>query len=268
MSVVRTMQLIKRVVHEFGVKTIFFQADNFATDPKRFREIVQCLINENLGIKWGLLGVRIDALERLDDDFFADLKTAGCVNFDSGIESGSDKILALIKKQITREQIIRVNKRMGKFGFLQKYTFIVGYPGETEQDLKDSISLATQLVRDNPGAYTPFFMYTAYPGVELWEVAKSYGIAEPKKLEDWISFDYENAYKNYPWLDAKKISMMKSLAFTSNFANKNIKYKINKPYLRALFDIYRPLALMRFRYNIHQFPLDIHFGQSLANAMY
>lgn len=268
MSIDRTIELIKHVVEKFGVKSIFFQDDNFATDPKRFRGIVQKLIELQLGIKWGLLGVRIDALEKFDDDFFRDLRKAGCVNFDSGIESGSDQILRLIKKQITREQIIRVNKRLAQFGFLQKYTFIVGYPSETIEDLKASVDLATTLVKDNPGAYTPFFIYTAYPGVELWEVAKQYGVEEPKKLEDWQKFDYENAYLHYKWLDEKRISMIKSLAFTSNFANRNIKYKISKKYLRVLFELYRPLALMRFRYNMYQFPVDIKLGQSLANAMY
>ncbi len=89
-----------------------------------------------------------------------------------------------------------------------------------------------------------------------------------KKLEDWQTFDYSQAFLNYPWLTSKRIRMMQNLAFTSNFANKNIKYKISKRYLKILFDIYRPLALTRFRYNLYHFPFDIKLGSMIANALY
>lgn len=267
-SVEKTIRLIKNVIEKYNVKNIYFQDDNFATNLKRFKDIVYALLKEKLNIQWGLLGIRIDTLQLLDDNFLHDLAKAGCINMDSGIESGSDRILKLIKKGITTQQIQDVNKKLGKHSFKAKYTFIMGYPSETEEELKSSVKLATQLVKDNKNAYTPFFIYTAYPGVELWEIAKQHGIKEPQKLEDWQTFDYDNAYLHYPWLDKKRIQMMKNLAFTSNFANKNIKYKISKPYLKILFDLYRPLALMRFRYNIYQLPFEIKLGNMIANALY
>ena len=267
-SVKRTMEIIKNVVDKFGVRTIFFEDDNFATNLKRFKEIVYSIKNENLDIKWGLNGIRLDALKVLDDNFLRDMAKAGCVNTDSGIESGSDRILKMIKKGTTVQEIIDINKKMGKHSFKAKYTFIVGYPSETEEELMQSVKLALQLVKDNKNAYTPFFIYTAYPGVELWEIAKQYGVYEPKKLEDWETFDYSNAYLHYKWLDERRIKMIKNLAFTSNFANKNIKYKISRAYLKLLFNMYQPIAKVRFKYNLYQFPIDIKLGTTVANALY
>ncbi|MBI2647142.1 B12-binding domain-containing radical SAM protein [Candidatus Woesearchaeota archaeon] len=267
-SAKRTIEIIKNVVDKFGIKNIFFQDDNFATNLKRFKDIVYGIIDEKLDIKWGLLGIRLDALKVLDDNFLRDLAKAGCVNMDSGVESGSDRILKMIKKGTTVQEIIDINKKMSKHSFKAKYTFIVGYPSEAEEELIQSIKLATTLVEDNKNAYTPFFIYTAYPGVELWEIAKQYGVDEPKKLEDWETFDYENAYMHYKWLDKKRIKMMQNLAFTSNFANKNIKYKISKTYLKLLFNVYQPIAKVRFKYNLYQFPIDIKLGNTVANALY
>jgi len=62
--------------------------------------------------------------------------------------------------------------------------------------------------------------------------------------------------------------MIKNLAFTSNFANKNIKYKISRAYLKFLFNIYQPIAKARFKYNLYQFPIDIKFANTVANALY
>ena len=267
-SVERTLEMIKRVIEKYNVKNIYFQDDNFATNIKRFKDIVYGLLKEKIDINWGLLGVRIDTLQVLGDDFLRDVAKAGCVNMDSGIESGSDRILKLIKKGLTVQQIKDVNKKLSRHSFKAKYTFIMGYPSETEEELRASVKLATELVEYNKNAYTPFFIYTAYPGVELWEIAKQHGIQEPQKLEDWQTYDYENAYLNYPWLTSKRIKMMKNLAFTSNFANKNIKYKISKRYLKILFDLYQPLAVTRFKHNFYQLPLDIKLGHIIANALY
>lgn len=267
-SAKRTVEIIRNVVNRFGIRNIFFQDDNFAANLKRFKDIVYGIIDEKIDIKWGLLGIRLDTLKLLDDAFLRDLEKAGCVNMDSGVESGSDRILKMIRKGITVKEIIDINKKMGNYSFKAKYTFIVGYPSETEEEMIQSVKLALQLVKDNKNAYTPFFIYTAYPGVELWEIAKQYGIEEPKKLEEWENFDYENAYLNYKWLDKRKIKMMRNLAFTSNFANKNIRYKISKGYLRALFNLYYPLAKLRFKYNVYQLPIDIKLAHSIADSLY
>ena len=91
------------------IKNIFFQDDNFATNLKRFKDIVYGIIDEKLDITWGLLGIRLDALKVLDDNFLRDLAKAGCVNMDSGVESGSDRILKMIKKGITVQEVIDFN---------------------------------------------------------------------------------------------------------------------------------------------------------------
>jgi len=264
----RVIDIIKNVVSKFGIKNIYFQDDNFATNLKRFKDIVYGIREENLDIKWGLLGTRLDTLKVLDDSFLNDLAKAGCVNIDSGIESGSDRILSMIKKGVTVEQIIDVNKKMSRHSFKAKYTFIMGFPSETKEELMQSVNLALRLTKDNKNVFTPFFIYTAYPGVGMWEIAKQYGIKEPEKLSDWETFDYENAYLHYPWLDKKRIRMMQNLAFTSNFANKNIRFKISKGYLKLLFDLYQPIGRLRFKHNIYQLPVDIKFANKVVNALY
>jgi len=267
-SAKRTIEIIKNVVEKFRIKNIYFQDDNFCTDLKRYRDIVDLMIQENLDIQWGILGVRMDTLKIMDHDLLTKTVKAGCTNLNSGLESGSDRILKLIKKGITVQLITDVNKKLSNYPFKAKYTFINGFPTETEEEIKDSVKLALRLVNDNKNAYNTFNIYMPYPGVELWNLAKEHGMYEPKSLEEWVKVDQDNVFDNLPWLDNKRKNMIKNIVFTSNFSNKNIKYKISKRYLKLLFDWYHPIAKLRFKYNIYHFPIDRWFANSLANALY
>ena len=267
-SAKRTIEIIKNIVEKFKIKNIYFQDDNFATNLKRYKDIVDLMLQENLDIKWGVLGIRIDTLQIMDHELLAKTAKAGCTNLNSGIESGSERILKLIRKGITIHQIVDANKKLSKYPFKVKYTLINGFPTETEEEIKDTIKLALRLVKDNKNAYTSFNVYMPYPGVELWNLAKEHGVYEPKSLEEWITVDQDNVFDNLPWLDYRRKEMIKNLVFTSNFANKNIKYKIGKKYLKFLFDLYYPIAKLRFKYNIYQFPVDRLLANSIANALY
>ena len=267
-SAKRTVEIVKFVTEKFKIKNIYFHDDNFCTNLKRYKDFIDILLQENLDITWGVLGVRMDTLQIMEHELLSKTVKAGCTNLNSGIESGSDRILKLIKKGITVQQVIDTNKKISKYSFKAKYTTINGFPTETEQDIKDTVKLALRLVQDNKNAYTSFNIYMPYPGVELWELAKQYGVYEPKTLEEWITVDQDNVFDNLPWLDNRRKEMIKNLVFTSNFANRNIKYKIGKKYLRFLFDLYHPIAKLRFKYNIYQFPVDRILANSIANALY
>ncbi len=264
----RTIEIVKEVVEKFKIKHIYFADDNFCTDLKRYRNIVDLLLQENLDIKWGISGVRMDTLKVMDHDLLTKTVKAGCTNLNSGLESGSDRVLKLIKKGITVQMIKDTNKKLSNYPMKAKYTFISGFPTETEEELKLTVNLALKLVEDNKNAYTSFVTYVPWPGVELWNLAKEHGVYEPKSLEEWIIVNQDDVHDNLPWLDDRRKKMIKNLVFTSNFANKNIKYKIGKKYLKFLFDLYYPIAKLRFKYNIYQFQIDRWFINSVAKAIY
>ncbi|MFH1317007.1 MAG: radical SAM protein [Candidatus Woesearchaeota archaeon] len=264
MSAPKVIDRIKYVVEKFGIKTIFFHDDNFSVDLNRVDEITKGIIDQRIDIKWGLLGTRIDTIERMSDELLNQLINAGCINIDIGIESGSERILQLMKKDITIPKIIEVNKRLAKYKIISKYTFIVGFPTETKKDLNESINLALRLTKDNRKAYTPFFIFTLYPGTQVFELAMKNGYIEPNKLSDWISSNFEEAFLNYPWLTKKRIKMIRNLEFTSNFANKNIKYKINNNMIRILFNLYYPFARYRFKNNFYHLPIEMNLAHRLS----
>ena len=255
-SAEKVLDDISYVIEKLKINNIYFEDDNFCADLNRFNKIVDGIISNKFDIKWGLLGVRINSLKVMSNDFLKKVSKAGCVNIDVGIESGNDRVLKLIQKDITVPQIIESNRKLSGFSFITKYTFIGGFPTETENELKQSVRLSLKLTKENKNAYTPFFIYTVYPGTALYSLCLKNGFKPPEYLGGWATLDYDNSYLHYPWLSKRRIKILRNLTFTSNFANKNIKYKIQKKYLKVLFDLYHPLAKFRFKHNFYYLPIE------------
>ena len=256
MSAKKTIAMIKNVVERFGVRGIYFQDDNFCVDLKRFEKIVDGIIKERIDIIWGLMGVRIDSVKAMTPIFLKKLLKAGCTSMEIGVESGSQRILNLMAKGIKIQDVLTVNKKLAKHFSKVKYTYIMGIPTETESELLASVKLALRLEKDNPRAYNLFNVYCVYPGTRLYNFTIKHGFKEPRNLEKWATVNYEHIYSRYPWLDKKRISMLKNFRLTSYLRNKNVDYKMGKNYAKVLATLYRPIAKFRFRHNFHHFFIE------------
>ena len=256
-SAEETVKRLKNFVRKYQVKTVYFQDDNFFTDLKRIKKILQGIIDEKLNINWGTLGLRVDTAMRIDAELFQLMEKSGCINVDIGAESGCKRILEMVDKQITVEDMLEVNRRIAQYPFIVKYTFIVGFPTETKDEMFSTVQAALRLTSENKNAYTPIFAFTPYPGSPMFDFAIKNGFAPPQNLEEWGYFGIDSWYFNFKsWLNNQQIRELKSLEFASLFSNKNIKYKINKPLTRLLFNLYHPIAKFRFKHHFHALPLD------------
>lgn len=258
LSVENVLARVQRVIDDFGIRDIYFEDDNFCGNVKRFQEIIAGFIREKFDLFWGTVGIRMDSLQRINREFLSTMEKSGCKNIDIGIESGSPRILKLMQKDETIEQMIRTNKKLSEFPFILKCSFVIGAPTETEHDLHLSSKLALRLTKDNKYVYTPFFIFTPYPCTKLFDLALKHGFKPPNSLEGWMYFDQENWFLKYPsWYSKKRIKILSTLHFTSYFANKNARYKITKKYMRIIFEIYHPFARFRFINSFHHFPIEM-----------
>jgi len=190
----------------FGGKKLRFWDENFFVDFKRVSEIVGGMVNEGLTIPWETT-IRADYFSRpeMTDGFIAKLRQSGCYLLSFGAESGSEKILKKIDKDITAEQIIGSAKFCLKHGIIPQYSFMVGLPGETRDDIKDTIKLIDELISLSPKvqilgpqAFRP------YPGSTLYQECLDSGWQAPQTLKDWASaveneLSYLTPYQ-FPWV--------------------------------------------------------------------
>ncbi len=160
--------MIKDLINKYGVKDVSFYDDNFPAFPKRLSKICEMIIDEKLDITWSC-DSRIDIIQSFDQ--LKMLKRAGCWQICYGIESGNQKILNEVKKNITIEKIKQVVNWTAKAGIHVKGFFMMGLPLETEETIKETIKFAKQLPLTN--AHVTFT--TPLPGSELYRTAKRYG---------------------------------------------------------------------------------------------
>ncbi|MBN1546412.1 MAG: B12-binding domain-containing radical SAM protein [Syntrophaceae bacterium] len=183
----------------FSPSMINFIDDTFLAHKQRIAELFSTCRGRNIRFPFICMG-RVDEVLNMDGETVRRLRKNGMVAIYFGIESGSETILKLIKKKITPDMALELNRRMLREGITAHYSFMAGFPSETEEDVRKTIELMRQLKRENPTAIIwKINTYTPYPGTELFDFAVQHGFKPPQRFEDWsragfYSQEYGEAY--------------------------------------------------------------------------
>ena len=147
-----------------GVNTFRFLDDLFLVSPGNFQKFEKSL--DNLGLIGKVMwyaNSRVDVLKRFKDSDLDRLIQSGCRGIGIGIESATQRILEETKKEITVKEAEDVVKRCTERGIDTYCYFIVGFPSETEREIKDTVHFAVHLSQ-NYGAKCGLNPYKLYPG--------------------------------------------------------------------------------------------------------
>ena len=126
----RIVDDIAYLVDRYGARGIYFREDNFTFSRKRVEEFCSLLLKKRIRIKW----VCESRVNNLDEELLKLMRRAGCAGLYLGLESGSQRILDYLKKDITleqAEQVLRISKKLS----ISTYgSFITNVPTETDDD--------------------------------------------------------------------------------------------------------------------------------------
>lgn len=198
---------------DFGIKEFHIVDDNFTMDKAYAKELLRRLKALNLGMTWAVPnGVRMDTL---DTELLGLMKETGLYLISLGIESGSDEILRLMKKGITTSKIRRHVKMIHDAGIDMAGFFILGFPGDTVETMRQTIRFSVRL----PIKRANFFTYLPFPGTESYETLRSSGAL---KDIDWESFYFTNASFVPKGLTRKDLKKMHRQAFAKFYIRPHI----------------------------------------------
>ncbi|MEW2087835.1 radical SAM protein [Streptomyces sp. NPDC006682] len=158
---------------EYGVTAFRFVDDLFLGAGRVIDEQMAAFTQNQIGERyvWDATG-RINVLNRLSDSELDRLVQNGLREVALGIESGSDRILQAMDKRIDAEMTERVAYRLVKHGIGVKGYFILGFPGESHDDIKATVRHIHTLwaIADrNPGdVRASVFEFRPYPGTPIW----------------------------------------------------------------------------------------------------
>lgn len=152
---------------KFGLIYFSIRDDTFTADRKRVLEFCRLLTSQNLNILWNCQS-RVTAI---DEELVLLMKQAGCECIQLGVESGSPNILKQLGKNITTSEIKRACHIISEIGINLSVFLITNVPGETEENIKQSLELIRQIHPDD-GYVSPL---AYYPGTKLYRDALTAG---------------------------------------------------------------------------------------------
>jgi radical SAM superfamily enzyme YgiQ (UPF0313 family) len=217
----RTVTNIRYLVNTYDLSGVFLLDDNFFVDLKRAKRICETIIKSNLNIHIYNANCRADTIVRMDRELLTLIKRAGFNQLYIGVESGSDEVLDSIGKGITVGQVLLANKRLKDFGIRPFYSFMAGFPYETIEDVKKTLSLMRCLLRENPEAIVyKLQLFTPFPGTELFHLASKLGMKYPEDLKGWAQYNYDKI--NYDRFDAGHKKFLEDSHYYSTFLDSKI----------------------------------------------
>lgn len=203
--------------HEkFQFTDLNFQDETFFTYKNRSIEIANELIKMGSRFSWAAT-MRADQGMRLEDEDFVLLKKSGLRRALIGVESGSQEMMDWLKKDIKIEQVLGCADRCKTHGIAVIFPFIVGFPGESDKSVTDSLNFVKTLRKKSHMFQTPIFYYKPYPGSEITQKAVEEGYQLPVTLDAWSEFDYVDS-KGGPWVSEQKYKQVENFKFFSKLA--------------------------------------------------
>ena len=180
---------IRRLKKDYNISHVYFEDDSANISMERFENILDSLIEMNLGITWSAPnGIRA---EGLSEKVVKKCIDSGCISLQVGIESGDQKILNnVVKKRLDLEEVVRGVRACHKLGLDIGAFFIIGFPGETYRNIFKTVRLILKL---NFQYLCRIHLSIASPmrGTELHQLTVNGGylkkIAEGWKISDIIT---------------------------------------------------------------------------------
>jgi radical SAM superfamily enzyme YgiQ (UPF0313 family) len=135
---------IEAIVNETG-QTGFHLVDE-AAPPKALKAMAEELARRNLSISWWG-NIRFE--KSFTPELCGQLADSGCIAISGGLEVASDRLLKLMKKGVSVDQVARVTRGFSDAGILVHAYLMYGFPTQTVQDTVDALEYVRQLFDAN-----------------------------------------------------------------------------------------------------------------------
>ena len=167
---------IYRMVKRYGIREIHFLDDNMAVDRNRMEAICKELIVWNMKIKWAIPnGI---PYWRLDEKLLDLMKKSGCYRITFGIESGDPGMRQYIGKYFSLDYAKKMIRYANSIGMWTVCTNIIGFPYETEEQIRRTIDFAKDCGTD----FACFFTLLPHPSSRVYQDFVKLELLDPNDM--------------------------------------------------------------------------------------
>lgn len=160
----RILDEMLELYEKFGVSRFNFTHDLFTGSKARILDFCEKLKQRNLPFEW-MCSSRIDTV---DEEMIAAMAAAGMCGIYFGVESGSERIQKLIKKNLKPQQAFQTVCLAKKYNVHTTVSFIYGFPEETDDDVSKTLALAFRMKEAFPDIREQFHLCAIFHGSEMF----------------------------------------------------------------------------------------------------
>ncbi len=172
--VVEEMAWLER---RFGVREIVMFDETFTIGKARMMRFSEEVLRRGLRVVFNIRA-RVDTV---DAEMLRALKRAGLRSIHMGVEAGTDRLLKIMNKQITRDQVEQAFRQAREAGIETRGYFMIGYPDATPHDIEETIRFACSLGLD----WASFSVATILPATDLYRIARERGYVQGDPWRDY-----------------------------------------------------------------------------------
>ena len=159
------------------LKTIQIHDDNFTLNNDRVIDFCKKIISLNLDIDFIASGM----IKPVSEEMLFYMEKAGFKKLMFGLETGAEKLMASNHKGVTKKDAVELFNKLKKHNFVVTTFIMVGFPGENEDTVSETISFVKKLQRIRYNYIIGIGKLWVYPGTEVYQIMKH---------ENCISDDY------------------------------------------------------------------------------
>lgn len=229
-------QSAKRVVDEMeslekrGAKEIFFYDDTFSVSMKRVDQICDDYIKRGLKIKWDIR-TRVNVV---NEELLKKMKKAGCERIHFGVESGNPRIVRTMNKGVSIKQVEDAFDICKRIGVKTLAYFMMGNPGETLDDVKDTLRLSQRIKPD----FMQMTILSPFPATKYYLDALSQGVLTKDVWKDYAN-EINDDFRPPLWTQPGGI-------YTREELESHLRWFYGKFYLNPKFIMDRVLEIRNF----------------------
>ncbi|NQS98138.1 MAG: B12-binding domain-containing radical SAM protein [candidate division Zixibacteria bacterium] len=204
----RVIEELKMLYHQYGVRELEILDDIFNLDVERAKRIFDLMERE--GLHFHITFPNGLRAELMDEELIDKFKRNGVYWMTFAIESGSPRIQKEIRKNLKLEKAKRNIELAAKKGINVNGFFMMGFLGETEADIMQTIDFAasSRLI------IASFFILTPYPNTEIYRQAEAAG-----HIMSGDFYDYHNVSVNLSEVPTQRLWQLKRLAYRKFYLN-------------------------------------------------
>jgi anaerobic magnesium-protoporphyrin IX monomethyl ester cyclase len=220
-NVVDELEWLKK---DLGADGISFYDDTLTLDKQRLFDICDAMAERKLELPWGCQ-TRVD---QVNTEILTRMKLACCNEVSFGVESGCQKTLDKVHKKTSVQQNIDAVKLAKNEGLFVAVSALVAYPGETLDDVKQTIDLLRKMQPDD--AY--ICIATPYPGTELRSLVENMGW---KISDNWSLYDTMNPVIDNPLVPAEEIAKLRKQFYNELYSPAYVLRQFSKGKIHGNF---------------------------------